>query len=326
MMKIAALLFAFLLAGSAQASVASTVSGGKFFQDTVDVSGDAALMDTSLDLLNARVEITNDNNFRFWLISSKAPESSSGGSYAVVFDTDMDKQRDYALLADSENLSSNPSDVQVFNYLTESLETCQASAWTAPWGTKSSVVFELERSCFEVGKKVNLRFSTSQPDQSDGFNYDWLPGKDMFQTFTSDYLAGQICNSNKVGNKTQYLGLTMICQKVGSGWKYIEYGQVLAKKAKYATDKAYYLCLYGKYGAYLADGNKTLQIDAVGKDYISLGDFECVRNVMSIPSWLASQIGITRALDGMQKAGFGNYIATWTYHPDDGLNIVIRRK
>ena len=29
----------------------------------------------------------------------------------------------------------------------------------------------------------------------------------------------------------------------------------------------------------------------------------------------------TRALDGTQKNGQGN--VSWTYHPDDGLNIVI---
>jgi hypothetical protein len=31
----------------------------------------------------------------------------------------------------------------------------------------------------------------------------------------------------------------------------------------------------------------------------------------------------TRALDGMQTASWGNYEASWTYHPDEGLDVVV---
>jgi hypothetical protein len=31
----------------------------------------------------------------------------------------------------------------------------------------------------------------------------------------------------------------------------------------------------------------------------------------------------TRALDGMQSATWSSYEVTWTYHPDDGLDLII---
>lgn len=37
------------------------------------------------------------------------------------------------------------------------------------------------------------------------------------------------------------------------------------------------------------------------------------------------RIGNTRALDGTQSAEAPHVIATWTYHPDDGLSIVLER-
>ena len=32
---------------------------------------------------------------------------------------------------------------------------------------------------------------------------------------------------------------------------------------------------------------------------------------------------LTRAIDGTQEEQWGLYRATWTYHPDQGLNVVI---
>lgn len=37
------------------------------------------------------------------------------------------------------------------------------------------------------------------------------------------------------------------------------------------------------------------------------------------------RIGNTRALDGTQSAEAPHVVATWTYHPDDGLSIVFER-
>lgn len=50
---------------------------------------------------------------------------------------------------------------------------------------------------------------------------------------------------------------------------------------------------------------------------------ECILNELDVPDSVLAQIGATRALDGMQRAEWGTVKATWTYHPDDGLDLIL---
>lgn len=52
-------------------------------------------------------------------------------------------------------------------------------------------------------------------------------------------------------------------------------------------------------------------------------DFECVFTAVAMPDSVFSQISATRALDGMQKASWDKFSATWTYHPDNGLRVIL---
>lgn len=38
---------------------------------------------------------------------------------------------------------------------------------------------------------------------------------------------------------------------------------------------------------------------------------------------MTAQMDSTRALDGMQTAEWDTFEAKWTYHPDDGLDVII---
>jgi len=40
-------------------------------------------------------------------------------------------------------------------------------------------------------------------------------------------------------------------------------------------------------------------------------------------SQVISRMSATRALDGMQDGQWEGISASWTYHPDDGLNITL---
>ena len=40
---------------------------------------------------------------------------------------------------------------------------------------------------------------------------------------------------------------------------------------------------------------------------------------------VSTEFDNTRALDGMQRDGWRKFKASWTYHPDDGLSIVIHQ-
>ncbi len=55
----------------------------------------------------------------------------------------------------------------------------------------------------------------------------------------------------------------------------------------------------------------------------TIDDITCVMDELEAPESVLAQMGSTRALDGMQSATWSTYKATWTYHPDDGLDLII---
>ena len=58
----------------------------------------------------------------------------------------------------------------------------------------------------------------------------------------------------------------------------------------------------------------------------SIKDVACVLAGLGAPQHIYSLIDATRALDGMQSESWGDYVARWTYHPDNGLTMVIAHK
>lgn len=108
--------------------------------------------------------------------------------------------------------------------------------------------------------------------------------------------------------------------------------------AKLLPHVGYVKCrLYKKDSVYLGsvalqDGGRTLTFSKLGK-YEGYGqniptwnDFVCATNAMGMPSFVMNQINTTRALDGRVTASWGKMTATWTYHPDNGLNISFYNK
>lgn len=60
--------------------------------------------------------------------------------------------------------------------------------------------------------------------------------------------------------------------------------------------------------------------EASGADY---ADILCVLDALDMPDSVLSRIDSTRALDGRQTATWEDLSASWGYHPDNGLDIVI---
>ena len=80
--------------------------------------------------------------------------------------------------------------------------------------------------------------------------------------------------------------------------------------------------------ANLGDENTTIILDTKGNDDYTGDDLSsvvCLESALEMPTYIVSQIGNTRALDGMQKAEWGRYQATWNYHPDSGMSLIIHR-
>jgi hypothetical protein len=78
--------------------------------------------------------------------------------------------------------------------------------------------------------------------------------------------------------------------------------------------------------AVIGDNGRTLTLDGQGKEDsggLSWSDIECTLDGVKMPASIRGQLGSTRALDGMQHASWDSYAATWNYHPDSGVNLII---
>ncbi|GAA2155701.1 MULTISPECIES: FAD-dependent oxidoreductase [Glycomyces] len=85
-------------------------------------------------------------------------------------------------------------------------------------------------------------------------------------------------------------------------------------------------CAAGSSDIRVGDGGETLTIDRMGaaeSPGATFTQFDCIVEELGIPDSVLDRIENTRALDGYQDASFAEYAASWTYHPDDGLNMTI---
>lgn len=77
----------------------------------------------------------------------------------------------------------------------------------------------------------------------------------------------------------------------------------------------------------LSDADHTMTLDMAGEDtnsgVLSFDQVTCVLAALGIPSSVASRMDATRALDGMQDGEWPGFHASWTYHPDNGLDIIL---
>lgn len=80
----------------------------------------------------------------------------------------------------------------------------------------------------------------------------------------------------------------------------------------------------------VSDGDRTLFLDTGGNKMNSgdanLGDLACILGQVSTPHYVVVRMEETRALDGRQTETWGPFEASWTYHPDQGLDVLIREK
>ena len=77
----------------------------------------------------------------------------------------------------------------------------------------------------------------------------------------------------------------------------------------------------------VADKGATLTLTTAGESGVSYTDIEdvaCVLTKLEVPSYVVSHIDSTRALDGQQTDEWDGISARWTYHPEDGLHLVLR--
>ena len=78
-------------------------------------------------------------------------------------------------------------------------------------------------------------------------------------------------------------------------------------------------------GIYIGDNGQSISMSSEGNESAGAeyADIYCVLGELDIPDSVDSRIGSTRALDGRQSADWKEFTASWGYHPDSGLNIVV---
>lgn len=77
------------------------------------------------------------------------------------------------------------------------------------------------------------------------------------------------------------------------------------------------------------DGHSVLLDGRKDSTYVSgleITDTTCVLQELGVPGYITLLMGRTRALDGMQREEYDGYKIYWSYHPDDGLDIIIHMK
>lgn len=75
----------------------------------------------------------------------------------------------------------------------------------------------------------------------------------------------------------------------------------------------------------IGDEGFTWSIDTEGTDDAtgdSLEDFLCALDELDTPDAVVNHVESTRSLDGRQTDEWDRIEAAWTYHPDNGINIV----
>lgn len=88
-------------------------------------------------------------------------------------------------------------------------------------------------------------------------------------------------------------------------------------------------CVESTIGVTVGDAGKTMIISGAGAETgeeATIDELACILRAPDVTDAVISQIDQTRALDGRQEADWGSFHASWTYHPDDGVNMVIEER
>jgi hypothetical protein len=106
-------------------------------------------------------------------------------------------------------------------------------------------------------------------------------------------------------------------------WALTRDGSPLQQKT--ALRQAYEDC---NHAGVIDDSDRTLFLDLKGEEpgsgVTTTIQLACVLSALEAPSYVTRAMESTRALDGRVTETWDGFEATWTYHPDEGLDVLIR--
>lgn len=100
---------------------------------------------------------------------------------------------------------------------------------------------------------------------------------------------------------------------------------------EYDFEAIYDEYLDSSYAKVASDGSY-LKIDTNPDDYSDYSNDDAVNGVietvyaLDLPSSLIEELSSTRALDGRLSKTYGNITVSWSYHPDNGLEILFTQE
>ncbi|RWR15812.1 hypothetical protein D8Y23_15260 [Microbacterium enclense] len=79
--------------------------------------------------------------------------------------------------------------------------------------------------------------------------------------------------------------------------------------------------------AQLLDDGKALTLNGAGEEStgLSLESMACVLTALDVPDATITRMDSTRAMDGRQRDQLDGHAVKWTYHPDDGLDVLLSK-
>ncbi|MFJ2619212.1 hypothetical protein [Glutamicibacter sp. NPDC087344] len=93
-------------------------------------------------------------------------------------------------------------------------------------------------------------------------------------------------------------------------------------------DQAVENCSMDAEGYTVMDGGAAIELDTKGEDSFDSGtsnyfSYLCMLDELGVPEVTQQKMSRTRALDGTQRDTWDGLQASWSYHPDSGINILI---
>lgn len=80
-------------------------------------------------------------------------------------------------------------------------------------------------------------------------------------------------------------------------------------------------------GTKIASDNKSITVDSSGEyDYLSLMDVETIIKSLDLPDSLYDEMCATNALMGRQSETHDGFEISWSYHPNNGLDVIFKYK
>ena len=258
----------------------------------------------------------------------------TGCNTKVKQEVEINYGEEYSITDDSfskvDNISYNSDNPDIISVSSDGVaKACAPGDALITVNNDSSVIGEFYFHV-NVVPVTGIVLSTDQKELSEGESFTL--SYTLFPETASDYgLAWKSADpsvATVVGGKIVAIGEGQTTISVSNTDGIMATWSVTVKKAKPNLKTVCDKCeVKSSYASVAADGSY-LSIDTNPKDiddYIDAEAYFSISNVnaaLGIPDSLMATMNRTRAIDGTQSETFDNIKVSWSYHPDNGLEVV----